>query len=435
MRNIVKSVLRFLAVKTLERYSPKVIGITGSVGKTTAKEAVFAVLNRKFWTRTNEENFNNEIGTPMTILGIKPGGSNFGIALQILKSFLLAYGIGINKYPEVLVLELAADRPGDIKYLADMVKPQVGIITAIGEVPVHVSFYANPQAVAKEKAKLIEALPSDGLAILNFDDQTVLDLKEKTKAKVVTFGFSNQADVWISDISYFLSDDNKKIGGLSFKLNQANAFIPARVNSFVGVHQLYGVLAAATVGGHLGINLVEIAGALENMKLPHGRMNLLRGIKNTIIIDDTYNASPLAVHAALDTLNDFAKAAQQAGMPNVRKVAILADMKELGRYEVDAHRGVGNFAAERTDVLITVGTAAKLMADSASNQMKSENIFSFDTYKELNEKMQEIIKEGDLILVKGSQSMRMEKVVKEIMAEPEKARDLLCRQYGVWLKS
>jgi UDP-N-acetylmuramoyl-tripeptide--D-alanyl-D-alanine ligase len=436
MRNIVKSVLRLLAIKTIERYSPKVVGITGSVGKTTAKEAVFAVLNRKFWTRTNEENFNNEIGTPMTVLGIKPGGSNFNIGLQILKSFWLAYGIGKSKYPEILVLELAADRPGDIKYLTDIVKPQIGIITAIGEVPVHVAFYASPQAVAKEKAKLIEALPAgEGLALLNFDDQTVLDLKEKTKAKVVTFGFSNQADVWISDISYFLSDDNKKIGGLSFKINQANTFIPVRINNFTGIHQLYGVLAATIVGNHFGINLVEIAGALENMKLPHGRMNLLRGIKNTIIIDDTYNASPLAMHAALDTLNDFAKAVQQAGTQNIRKVAILADMKELGKYEIDAHRAVGNFAAEKTDILITVGAAAKLMADSAANQMKTENILSFNTYQEVNDKIQEIIKEGDLILVKGSQSMRMEKVVKEIMAEPELAKELLCRQYGEWRKS
>lgn len=442
MRNILKLVLKILASRVMGRYSPKVVGITGSVGKTTAKEAIFAVLNRKFWTRTNEENFNNEIGTPMTVLGIKPSGSKFKIGIKVLKSIWLAFGFLKSKYPEILVLELAADRPGDIKYLTDIVRPKVGVITAIGEVPVHVAFYANPETVAKEKAKLIEGLPiNDGLAVLNYDDQTVLDLKEKTKAKVITFGFSDKADVWVSDISYFLSDDlsmnsgQAKIGGMSFKINQANAFIPARINNLIGAHQLYGVLAATIVGGHFGVNLVEIAGTLENMKLPHGRMNLLRGIKNSIVIDDTYNSSPLAAHAALDTLKDFSKAMQETGITSTRKVAILGDMKELGKYEIDAHRTVGDFAAERADMLITIGAAAKLMADSAANQMKTENILSFNTAEEAKLKIQEIIKEGDLILVKGSQSMRMEKIVKEIMAEPERARELLCRQYGEWLKT
>jgi UDP-N-acetylmuramoyl-tripeptide--D-alanyl-D-alanine ligase len=239
-------------------------------------------------------------------------------------------------------------------------------------------------------------------------------MKERTKAKVITFGFSSSADVWISDTSYFVADDGRNIGGLSFKINQDSTFIPARINNLIGIQQLYGILAAVIVGSHFGINLVEICEALENIKLPPHRMNLLPGIKNTIIIDDSYNASPIAVRAALDTLRDFAKAKNSLGGRKPRKIAVLGDMRELGKYEIEAHRAIGNFAAERADILITVGAAAKFIADSAANQMKPGSIFSFNTSDEAKMKVQEIIREGDIVLVKGSHSMQMEKIVEEI---------------------
>jgi len=426
-RKILQFALKILAKQAIKRYKPAVIGITGSVGKTFAKEAIFHVLNRKFWVRKNEENFNNEIGVPMAVLGIRPvlGQSAVASKLKILAGLFrgvwLGYGLR-QKYPNVLILELAADKPGDIKYLTDIVRPQIGVVTAVGEVPVHVEFYASPQAVAKEKSKLIEQLPLyDGLAVLNYDDQTVLDMKERTKAKVITFGFSNSADVWVSDTSYFVTDDPStnsgqvNIGGLSFKINQGSTFIPARVNNLVGTQQLYGILAAVVAGLHFGMNLVDICGMLENVELPEHRMNLVPGIKDTTIIDDTYNASPLAMCAALDTLRDFTKAKNSlGGAKRCRKVAVLGDMRELGKYEIEAHRAIGNLAGERADILVTVGTAAKFIADSAANQMKPGSIFSFDTSDEAKEKVQEIIREADVILVKGSHAMQMEKVVEEI---------------------
>lgn len=438
-RKILQFALKIIAKRVIKRYKPTVIGITGSVGKTFSKEAIFHVLNRKFWVRKNEENFNNEIGVPTAVLGINPvklpprgtsatgfdgvkpalGQSAIASKLKILTGLFegiwLGYGFR-QKYPDVLVLELAADKPGDIKYLTNIVRPQIGIVTAVGEVPVHVEFYANPQAVAKEKSKLIEQLPLyNGLAVLNYDDQTVLDMKERTKAKVMTFGFSNSADVWVSDTSYFVTDDGLNIGGLSFKINQDSTFIPARVNNLVGTQQLYGILTAVVAGLHLGMNLVDICGILENVELPEHRMNLVPGVKDTMIIDDTYNASPLAMHAALDTLRDFTKAKNSlGGAKKCRKVAVLGDMRELGKYEIEAHRAIGNLVGERTDILVTVGAAAKFIAESAANQMKPNSIFSFDTSDEAKLKVQELIKEGDVILVKGSHSMKMEEIVKEI---------------------
>ncbi len=424
-RKILQFALKIVAKQVINRYQPIVIGITGSVGKTFAKEAVFHVLNKKFWVRKNEENFNNEIGVPMAVLGIRSEQQNpnkLKILAGLTGAIWLAYGWSRQKYPDILVLELAADKPGDIKYLADVIRPRIGIVTAVGEVPVHVESYASPQAVAKEKSKLIEQLPLyNGLAVLNYDDQTVLDMKERTKAKVVTFGFSNSANVWVSDTSYFVTDDPSAgsgqayIGGLSFKINQDSTFIPARVNNLVGTQQLYGILAAVVVGLHLGMNLVDICGLLENVELPKHRMNLAPGIKDTMLIDDTYNASPLAMHAALDTLRAFTKAKNSLeNAKRGRKIAVLGDMRELGKYEIEAHRAIGNLVGERADILVTVGAAAKFIADSAANQMKPGSIFSFDTSDEAKGKVQEIIREGDVVLVKGSHAMQMEKIVEEI---------------------
>ncbi|MBI4119191.1 MAG: hypothetical protein HY452_02935 [Parcubacteria group bacterium] len=429
MRKLLKFILKILAKRAIGRYRPIVIGITGSVGKTTAKEATYAVLSRKFWVRKNEENYNNELGVPMAVLGIDPNKFKiFGYQLSaISRAFWLTCGWPRQKYPRMLILELAADRPGDIGYLVDVVKPQIGVVTAIGEVPVHVEFYASPQEVAKEKAKLVEQLAGkDGLAILNYDDQTVLDMKNKTKTKVMTFGLVSPAsgigpDVWVSDINYFVADGRDQagntqsaaIGGLSFKINFGGTFVPARIYNLIGIHQLYGMLAAVAVGLHFGMNLVDISGALENFELPRNRMNLIRGIKNSMIIDDTYNASPLSTHAALDALRDFARASRELGHGG-RRIAVLGDMRELGKYEVEAHRSIGNLAAERCDILITVGAAAKFIADSAANQMSRENIISFNTSDEAKLKVQEIVRDGDVVLVKGSRSMKMERIVEEI---------------------
>mgnify|MGYP001577102057 CR=1 FL=1 len=184
MRKILQFILKILARRVINRYKPIVIGVTGSVGKSFAKEAIYHVLSRKFWVWKNDENFNNEIGVPMAVLGIKliSGrsfiASKFKLLAGLVGGIWLGCGPFKQKYPGILVLELAADRPGDIKYLVDIVKPQIGVITAVGEVPVHVEFYASPQAVAKEKSKLVEQLPPHtGLAVLNYDDQTVLDMK------------------------------------------------------------------------------------------------------------------------------------------------------------------------------------------------------------------------------------------------------------------
>lgn len=425
-RKILKFILKILAKRVISRYQPIVIGITGSVGKTTTKEAIFNILSRKFWVWKTEGNYNNEFGTPFTVLGIQPKNfKRLGYKFSsIFNALWLTFGFIKPKYPKFLVLELAADRPGDIDYLVQIVRPVVGVVTAIGEVPVHVEFYASPESVAVEKSKLINALPAhNGLAVLNYDDQTVLDMAQKSKARITTFGFSDQADIWASDVTYFTAEEDEtngepahSAGGLSFKIHQGESFMPVRIKNLIGPHLVYAVLAGAAVGLHFGVNLIDISNASEDFESPVGRMKLVRGIKKSIIIDDTYNASPASTHAALDTLAKFADASMKFSSSKLKTIAVLGDMRELGKYEIEAHRSIGNLAAERTNILVTVGAAAKFIADSAANQMPTDKIFSFNTANEAKSKVKELIELGDIVLVKGSRAMKMERIVEEIAA-------------------
>jgi UDP-N-acetylmuramoyl-tripeptide--D-alanyl-D-alanine ligase len=268
--------LRFMAVSVLKKYHPKTIGITGSVGKTSAKEAIFTVLGSHYSARRNGKNYNNEIGLPLTIIGAETGGNSFW---GWTKVFLKWLGIIIFpvKYPEVLILEMGADRQGDIKYLVDFIKPQIGVITDISGS--HLEFFGSLEGITKEKGYLAKHLEGKGTAILNIDNSQLKKLKSQTGSKATTFGFSEEADVRATDISYNYSKDENELKGLSFKLNYKGTSMPMRLNNVLAPHSIYSALAGVAVGIELGLNLVEIGEALENFTLPNGRMNLIRGVK------------------------------------------------------------------------------------------------------------------------------------------------------------
>ena len=412
MRSLLQKILKILSKAVIKKYSPLVIGITGSVGKTSTKEAVFVVLKNKFNVQANDASFNNEIGFPMAILGLKTPGKLIWI-LNLLESFKLLV-FKSKDYPEILVLEMGADKPGDIDYLIDIARPKIGIITAVGELPVHLEFYSGPEEVAKEKSKLIQALPTNGLAILNYDDEIVFRMSDLSRAETITYGFNVGADIKASDLSYFIDSDLRIGGGISFKASFEKSVVPFRLINALGKHQIYAVLAGIAVGLHFKMNLIEISQALEKLEFPKQRMKLVRGIKNSWIIDDSYNASPLSTHAALDTLREFGdKAISKTGRG--RKMAVLGDMKELGIFTEKAHRLIGNLAGERAEYLWTVGPAAKFIADSAFNQMPKENIMSFNEAEEAGEYLKGFIQEGDIVLVKGSRAMKMEKIVEVLI--------------------
>jgi len=414
MKNIFLKTLRWilkeLARAFISRYQPGIVAVTGSVGKTSTKEAIRAVLSKERRIRATSGNFNNEIGVPLTILGDwqkieKPAFFFWWKVIFVsLSKILIPKKLNPSEYPEILILEYAADRPGDIKYLLEIARPQIAVVTAIGEIPVHVEFYSGPEALAREKAKIVEQSPTAGFVILNADDTLVLDMKNRTRSQVITFGFSDISQVRITG---FENSSNGEPTGVIFKLEYGGSFVPIRLAGAFGKGQAYAAAAAACVGLAFGMNLVKIAEALiENFKPPLRRMNLVSGVKGTFILDDSYNASPLSMRAALETLKE---------LKAKRKVAVLGDMLEIGKYSLEAHEAVGKFVAGFVDLLITVGPRAKFIAESANKAgLPKENILSYLIAEEAKKEVQLKIKKGDLILVKGSRAISLDEVVDEI---------------------
>mgnify|MGYP001571484210 CR=1 FL=1 len=412
-RNILKRILKQLAKLMIWRARPGIIGITGSVGKTSTKAAVAAVLGSDRHLRFAKKNFNNEIGLPLTILGEWPEikGLFFwpkvilSATIQIIKSFLAFRRL----YPELLILEYAVDKPGDMKYLLSIARPNISIITAIGEIPVHVEFFAGPEELAREKGRLIEFLPVSGFAILNYDDETVMALKDRTRGNVMTFGFGRGADVRITNFT--VRSEGLKPLGINFKLEYGGSMVPVKINGVFGKAQGYAAATAACVGLVFGLNLIRISEALKNYQPVEGRMRLIEGQKETYILDDSYNASPLSMHAALDTLLE---------LPGKRKIAVLGDMTEIGSYTLEAHEEIGRLAVGVADILVTVGRAAKSIAESAlKNGFKKSNLYEFNDVDEAKKPVESLLKKGDLILVKGSHVMRMNEIVQEIQVLKE----------------
>jgi len=422
MKNILEKTLKIFAILTVKRYRPKIIGITGSVGKTSAKDAVFVVLAKKFNARKTEKSFNNEIGFPLTILGEKSYGKNiFAWILVFLKSFLkLIY----TRYPDVLVLEYGVDKQKDMQYLLSIVKPDVAVVTAIGELPTHIENFNNKKELIKEKTELLKYLKNEDMAILNIDDDTVFDMRNKTKAKVISFGFSKDADfkIFEPEKREDMFDGSKIPLGISFKIEYKGVVIPVRLDGIYGRQSAYAAGIACLVGSIFGINLVEASEALKEFKNPPGRLNLIEGINDTFILDDTYNASLLSMEAGLQVLKD---------LEAERKVAVLGSMLELGEFSEKAHKKVGEIASSFCDVIITVGKEAENIYKEAEKRGFKKK-YHFNSADELVEKIEGIIQSGDLIFIKGSQAVRLEKAVKKIMAHPENAKKLLVRQEKSW---
>jgi len=427
-RKILQFILKILAKLVLRKYKPVIVAVTGNVGKTSTKEAIYAVLKNHFGEgqiRRNERNYNNEIGVPLTIFGLETGGRNIATwLLRFIRVFLML--IFRERYPKILVIEMGADRPGDISYLVKFAKPKIGIITAVGQVPVHVEFFKSPAELALEKKRLIDCLNSNEVAVLNHDDEMVKSMGENIKAKFLTYGFGEGADIRATN--YEMRRANLKeegiFGAITFKLNYKGSTVPVKLINVLGKHQVYPALAAAAVGIIFNLNLVDISEGLMTYRSLAGRMKLIKGIKNTLIIDDSYNAAPLSTLAALETLKDFSEQ-QEKG----RAIAVLGDMLEIGRYTPETHERIGKKVVETSNLLFTVGERAKFIAKGAREKgMIKNKIFEFCTSDEAGKPLQNIIKEGDIILVKGSRAMKMEKIVKEIMAEPRKAKTLLVQE-------
>ena len=426
-KKIIFKLLEWEARLALARFKPSVVAVTGSVGKTSTKDAIYTVLARSFHVRKSEKSFNSESGVPLTILGCPTAWSNpLGWVKTLIMGALVLFR---NRYPQWLVLEVGADRPGDIGKIARWLRADVVVITKFSQIPVHVEFFASPRDVIAEKSKLLDALVDDGVLILNADDDDVLALKAQVRTKVMTYGFSDTATVMGShDHVIYEEREGKKFPlGMTAKVNWNGSSIPLGIQGTVGRPELYSGLAAVAVGLSQDLNLIEMAETLSmDHETPNGRQKLIPGIKNTEIIDDTYNSSPVALAESLTNLKNLEC--------DGRKIVALGDMLELGKYTVDAHEKAGEFLAHFADLLITVGVRAHHFADGARRAGFAENkIVDFEDSRKAGKYLDTYIHEGDVVLVKGSQSLRMERTVEEIMAHPEAKKQLLVRQDKEWL--
>jgi len=424
-KKIIVRIITLEARIVLRKYKPKIVAVTGNVGKTSTKDAIYSVLSKAYYARKSEKSFNSEIGIPLTILGIGNAWNNPLLWMKNIFEGLLLI-LFKNHYPKWLVLEVGADRPGDIEKVTKWLKPDVAVITRIGDVPVHLEFFASQAQMVKEKSYLAEAVKQDGVLVLSDDEKHVLPMKERSKARILVYGFSENAQVRATN-EHIIYDAEGAPSSINFKVDYGSSSLPVNIKDTAGFQHIYSILAALAVGVSEDINMVSATEWVGDHETPPGRMKIIKGIKESTILDDSYNSSPLALSAALDSLSKI----EARG----RKIAVLGDMMELGRHSTEEHKKAGEHVAEVCDILFTVGQRAKGIADGAhAKKMKKKDIYMFNDSLKAGKKLQNIIEEGDVILIKGSQSVRMERAVEEIMAHPELKHKLLVRQEREWLR-
>ena len=354
--------LQRLASGRRDRRRAKVIGVTGSLGKTTTKELTAAVLATRYPVLRNEANYNNEIGLPLTLLGLT------------------------HRHRRA-VLEMAMRASGEIRALCEIARPEVGVVTNVG--PSHLEQLGSLEAIAAAKAELLESLPPHGFALLNADDPLVLAMADRTRARPLSYGTSADADVRATEIA------GRGLEGVAFRLHWRGGSAMVKT-SLPGRHTVSNALAAAAVALADGMSLAEVAAALEGARVPL-RIRVHRGRGGCTILDDTYNASPASMAAALELL---------AGIPG-RRVAVLGDMKELGGAEREGHLAVGRRAAETVDVVHAVGELGGIIAEAA-REAGHRATYHWPTKEAAGEALASALRPDDVVLLKASRAMALE---------------------------
>lgn len=431
MSSFFHRLLAKVAKKQLAASKPHIVAVTGSVGKTSTKSAIAHALSARFRVRAGEKNYNNEIGVPLAILGETSPGRN---AWEWIK--LLGRNMGDEEMPEYLVLEYGADKPGDIAYLGTIAKPEVAVITAVS--PVHVANYPHYEALIEEKASLGDQVDASGLVVVNMDNEHTRALVGRYRAKVVTYGIHHDADVMAKNVEFFTRKDHdgrfmpgETFARMTATLVAGDERADIVLTDCISETVLSSVLAAVAVARFYEIPLADTVRALQKQTQPvHGRLNPLAGIRGSLIIDDSYNAAPASTHAALSVLDAFTP-----GETHDRHIAVLGDMAELGSMSEQEHRAIGRRVAEVADLFLAVGPNMRLAAEEAVVAgMDRDAVEWFKDSVDAGRYLDQHVQGGDVVLIKGSQSMRMERAVKDIMAQPLKAVDILVRQEPRWQK-
>ncbi len=419
---VVVKILSMEAAVVIRRRQPYLIAITGNVGKTSTKDAIFAVLKNNHSVRKSEKSFNSELGVPLTVLGLQNAWNNPFLWLKnILDGFFIMLFPG--EYPDILVLEMGVDRPGDMAAMCRWIKPDVVVLTRLPDVPVHVEYFSSPEAVVAEKMELVKALKPDGILVYNNDDEQIVRAVQEVRQQAIGFSRYSLSDFTASADKVLYRDGVPD--GFEFLLTHNKTTKIVRITGSLGVQHTYNIAAAIAVARVVGVSLDEAVEALREYESPAGRMRILPGLKDTMIVDDTYNSSPTAAERALLSLKEL--------YGHKRKIVVLGDMLELGDFSSEEHEKLGALVAKVAGVLVTVGVRARKIAEGAlEHGMDEAAIFQYDSVERASNELQEMMRPGDYILVKGSQGVRLEKLVEEIMAYPEDAPVLLVRQSEEW---
>ena len=422
-KKVITFVLTLEARLVLWKYEPRIVGVTGSVGKSSTKDAIYTALSSSFYVRKSQKSFNTELGIPLTILGCDSAWSNPLLWLRNIFTGLTVLFLP-NHYPQWLVLEVGLDRPGDIRRVVRWISFDVVVYTQLSDAPVHVEFFESAEALLEEKSALMDALKSGGTLVSNADDP----LQEgffREGCGSLTYGFGERALLRGSHVE--TAYEGGAPAGVSLRVDYAGSSVPMELSGVLGLQHAYPVLAGCAVGVSEGVNLVSVGKAFERHAFLPGRMRILAGREGVSVLDDSYNASPIAVRAALDVLEGLSVEG--------RKVVVLGDMTELGELTVSAHEAAGERVAAVADLFITVGQRTLRAAEAARlSGMDAGRVVSFTDAREAGDFVRDRLERGDVVLVKGSQSMRMEKAVEKLLARPEEARDVLARQDREWVK-
>ena len=422
-RTFLVYLLARLSRAILRKYQPHVIMVTGSVGKTSTKDAVIAAFSSYTDVRGSEKSFNSKLGVPLTIIGAPNPWEDIshwaGVFAQALGLILF-----LRPYPKVLVLEVGADRPGDLARILRFATPDAVVVTRLPDVPVHVEAYASTQAVKDEEFTPAFYLSPGSPLILASDNEYALSMGKKTAARMYTFGFLEGSDVVI--VAPSLTVEKGSVTGMEATVVVNGTSYPLMVSGALGTHHLLAPASAIACALSLGVPMSKILTGLKKYHPPAGRSRILRGIHHSTLIDDTYNSSPVAVCEALLSL---------ALMPTQgRRIAILADMLELGRYSFAEHQTVGIQAAGIVDLLVCVGIRSKATAEAASGAgLTDDQIIYYTDSIEASRELPIRITQEDSILIKGSQGMRMERVVEVLLADTADSKYLV-RQEKEWKK-
>lgn len=419
-KKVIYTILKWEAILVLKRFKPRIIGVAGSVGKTSTKDAIYAALKDFVVIRKNQKSFNSEIGVPLTILGLETGWNSPKVWTQnIVKGFKVLFS---KEYPEWLVLELGTDRPGDMKKLISWIKLDYAVFTRFPEVPVHAQYFKKADDVNEEDSQMMFGLKKEGVLVLNADDKKIAELELKSTFKTLWYGFNAiKNGVGVSHVEIQYQDE--RVIGQNIKINFGSNSVPFMITGALGVQHVYPVLASLVVAKDLGINVLDVLQSFNTYKVPVGRMNVLSGIQDITLIDDTYNSSPIAAQLALEALGHI---------KGDTKIAILGDMAELGKYSTTEHKKLAHILLEnKISHLITLGQQAEIIADEA-HEIGIKYVCPALSHKNAADKVLEWAKGNTVVLIKGSQSARMEKITYELLEDKARAKSVLVRQDKVW---